>query len=185
MPDDTGPDQYGFTQLLAWLDPDKSAAGSKYERIRSDLIRVFSGRGCHEAEDLADRTIDRVLTVLPSIIDTYKGEPALYFYGTAKNIYREWLRRPPVQNVSAGTAFEPDEPDSAAYSCLESCLEKLRTSARELIVRYYDFDDDVRKNEARRSVAEGLGIGVGALHVRASRIRERLRSCVHSCVAGS
>jgi len=85
--------QEGFNTLLSWLDRNRETAGQKYEKIRRRLIRIFYGRGCFEAEELADETINRVIRKLPQLLDDYAGEPALYFYGVANNIYQEWLRK--------------------------------------------------------------------------------------------
>ncbi len=56
--------QAALDSLLAWLDPDRDRAGAKYEAIRTRLIKVFVCRGCPEAEDLADETINRVASKL-------------------------------------------------------------------------------------------------------------------------
>ena len=47
-------DRLAFDRLLVWLDPDRDAAGRKYEAIRARLIKVLSYRGCREAEEIAD-----------------------------------------------------------------------------------------------------------------------------------
>ncbi|HEY0047746.1 MAG TPA: hypothetical protein VGB68_00565, partial [Pyrinomonadaceae bacterium] len=52
--------QENFDVLLNWLDRNREIAGQKYEKIRRRLIRIFLGRGCFEAEELADETINRV-----------------------------------------------------------------------------------------------------------------------------
>ena len=56
-----------FDALLGWLDPNREVAGQKYEVIRRRLITIFSCRGCAEAEDLADETINRVASKLSAI----------------------------------------------------------------------------------------------------------------------
>jgi len=43
--------------LLGWLSTNEASAAEKYEKIRARLIRLFVGRGCYEAEMLADQTI--------------------------------------------------------------------------------------------------------------------------------
>ena len=48
-----------FDTLLDWLDPDRERAGHRYETIRLRLIKIFTSRGCPEAEELADETINR------------------------------------------------------------------------------------------------------------------------------
>jgi hypothetical protein len=53
MPANPSITQEGFELLLDWLDTKNESAGEKYEKIRGRLIRIFVGRGCHEAELLA------------------------------------------------------------------------------------------------------------------------------------
>src|SRR5215207_6031462 len=82
-----------FEHLLEWLDPDRERAGARYEEIRRALIKIFTTRGCAEPEDLADETITRVCRKVRTIAPTYVGDPANYFYGVAKNVHLEYLRR--------------------------------------------------------------------------------------------
>jgi hypothetical protein len=56
------------------------------------LIKIFVCRGCANAEELADETINRVVSKVQEIITNWQGDPALYFYKVAQNIYREWWR---------------------------------------------------------------------------------------------
>src|ERR1044071_2332912 len=65
--------QEDFDALLDWLDPDPNKAEIKYEDIRKRLVKIFAGRGCAEAEDLADETINRVTSRLHEIKDGFKG----------------------------------------------------------------------------------------------------------------
>ena len=81
-----------FHMLLDWLDSDREQAGRAYEKIRVRLVRILVGRGCYEAEDLADKTFDRVAKKIPEIRDKFDGDPAMYFYATSRNIFHEWLR---------------------------------------------------------------------------------------------
>lgn len=69
-----------FEKLLLWLDRDRESAGRAYEQIRLRLIKIFYARKCSVAEELADETIDRVAKKAASLLESYKGEPALYFY---------------------------------------------------------------------------------------------------------
>jgi len=43
-----------FDSLLSWLSDDRELAGTKYETIRTGLVRVFVSKGFNDAEDLAD-----------------------------------------------------------------------------------------------------------------------------------
>jgi DNA-directed RNA polymerase specialized sigma24 family protein len=177
--------QESFKILLGWLDTNDESAGEKYEKIRQRLIRIFVGRGCYEAEILADRTIDRVIAKVPQISDGYVGDPAAYFFGVAQKIHLEWLRskkrerEAPVIELTA-----PVEEEGADYPCLETCLEKLPEDSREMILEYYRGDKRV-KIDRRKELARKRGISIGALQIKASRIRAGLSKCVSDCVAAA
>ncbi|MFL6332467.1 MAG: RNA polymerase sigma factor [Pyrinomonadaceae bacterium] len=170
-----------FDQLLAWLDADPGRAADKYEAIRRKLITIFLNRGCDEAEDLADDTINRVATKVPSLQDNYVGEKAHYFYGVAKNVFKEHLRRcrrrlqtppPPTPRNELETPLE----------CLDECLAKLEPESRELILRYY-AEEKQAKIASHREMGTQLQVNAGALRARAHRIRVKLEKCVLECLA--
>ena len=168
-----------FEQLLDWLDQDRDHAGQKYEEIRRRLIKIFVCRGCIVPEDLADQTINRVATKLPEIIGGYVGNPALYFYGVANKIFLEYLRKMPAPPPLVPC---PEEEESdQRHGCLERCVEQLSAENRHLILIYYG-DEGRRKIDARRGLADKLGIGANALWIRAHRIREALRKCMGECL---
>jgi RNA polymerase sigma factor (sigma-70 family) len=168
-----------FDRLLAWLDSDREKAGVIYETIRCRLIKIFARRGCWEAENLADETINRVATKIESISTQYTGNPALYFYGVARKIHHEYLRlrqRPLPEFSPVPNPFEDEE-----YDCLDQCLEGVNVEDRDLILRYY-LEDKRDKIDHRRQLAEELGIAINALRIRAHRIRKPLKKCVQECV---
>jgi DNA-directed RNA polymerase specialized sigma24 family protein len=172
--------------LLGWLDGNVDSAAEKYEKIRQRLIRVFVGRGCHEAELLADRTIDRVIAKVPQINQDYVGEPAAYFYAVGNKIHLEWLRsqRREREVTFIELTADTEEEEGAEYGCLESCLDKLPRDAREMILEYYR-DEKRAKIERRKNLAQKLGVSIGALQIKASRIRSKLSSCVSDCVTAA
>lgn len=178
MATSTGLTAEEFNQLLGWLGEDRDAAARRYEQIRSRLIKIFVCRGCSAAEELADRTIDRVATKIQQIAAGYQGEPALYFYGVAEKIYLEHVKAssfslPPSVTVS------PDEVETK-YQCLEGCMDRLPARNRELILAYYGENQEGTMT-ARKDLAERFGLGANALWIRAHRIREGLRKCVSDC----
>src|SRR5262245_40413221 len=127
--------QEAFDQLLAWLNPDREAAGRRYEEIRRRLLKVFACRGCACPEDLADETINRVARKVAEIAPTYVGDPAHYFCGVAHNVYLESLRihepePPPKPDFS-------DESEDAYYECLERCMDQLSHRNHGLILEYF------------------------------------------------
>lgn len=172
--------QESFNQLLGWLAPNRELAAKKYEEIRNRLIMIFTGRGCYEAEELADETINRVTRRVPDIAGTYTGDQAFYFYGVAHKVHSEYLRKRPAPPPPP--PVEKSEDDEAKYNCLERCMTHLTKDNRELLLTYYQ-EERQAKIDARKELAERLNIPLNALRIRAFRLRERLRECVLECMA--
>jgi DNA-directed RNA polymerase specialized sigma24 family protein len=168
-----------FEALLCWLDPNREQAGIKYEQIRSGLISFFTGRGHCGAEDLADETINRVISRLHEVSAQVTGEPSRYFYGVARKIQLEYLRRK-IPNVRQELAVDSDQLE-LEYRCLEECMGKLSPENRALVLRYYEADGR-EKIEKRKILADELGIAPNALRIRAYRIRAALQKCLEKCV---
>ena len=172
-------DQNGFDKLLGWLGPDRDSAGRKYEEIRLKLIKIFARRGCVVAEELADETMDRVCYKAQRIVDDYIGDPALYFYGVAQNVYLEHIKKKPAQLILPPP--DPPEEKERRFACLHKCMEHLDPPSRELILLYYQHEKKA-KIEHRRKLAERLDIALNTLRMRAHRIKESLQKCVRECV---
>ena len=176
----------GFTRLLESLDPDREIAGQKYERIQRKLVWFFEWRGCAAAEELADKTIDRVTRRLIEGEEIRAKDPSVYFYAVAKNIAHEWWNaqkqpaRFPEQFASrfAVTSTQVDEAEER-FRCLDQCLEQLAPEARYLILEYYEARGQ-QKIENRRRLAVELRVSASALRLRAQRIREQLEKCVRT-----
>ena len=173
------PSDESFRKLLAWLDDDRDKAAEKYNRIYSRLVRIFAAKGCWEAEDLADETVNVVASRIDELIATYHGDPALYFYGVAKKIYQEWLKKlkPPPP--------PPAEPNRSEIEvrcrCLDECLAKLASTVEaEMAVRYHEGAGQARI-ENRKKIAGELGITVNALRIRICHLQARLRPCIEEC----
>ena len=180
--------QDAFDRLLDWLDADRNRAGTKYEEIRRRLIKVFIGRGCMAAEDLADETINRVAARIGNVARNYEGDPASYFYGVCQNVHFEYVRKkdvletrdfPGSNSVTLRTNLSDDcEPE---YQCLERCLGHLSNKNRDLVLRYYQEEKQAKIDERKLQALE-LGIAVNALRIRAYRIRIQLERCVLDCL---
>jgi DNA-directed RNA polymerase specialized sigma24 family protein len=174
-----GPTQETFERLLNWLDAERDRAGEKYEKIRLRLVRIFTCRGCCEAEDLADQTINVVAARIDWLIENYKGDPSLFFYGVAKKIYQEQFKKklPPVL---------PPPPDTTQVesecACLENCLkQELAVPDRQIVLRYHEKDKQEKIN-LRKQIAAELGITLNALRIRVHHIHSRLRPCIEQCL---
>ncbi|HEX8130142.1 MAG TPA: hypothetical protein VF527_13650 [Pyrinomonadaceae bacterium] len=172
--------QEHFNQLLLWLSPSREQAAKRYEEIRRRLITIFTCRGCQEAEELADETINRVTRRLPDIKDTYTGDQALYFYGVGHKVHQEYLRKRSAPLVPP-PPVEKSEEEDARYDCLEKCMMSLTQENRELLLNYYQ-EEKQTKIDTRREFAERLNIPLNALRIRVFRLRKILRACVLECL---
>ena len=173
-----------FQQLLNWLGPDRQRAGEKYESIRRALTELFENWSCDEADNLADETINRVLSKVRSVAPTYSGDPALYFYGTAKRVRYEYLRRPrPAPLIVDIRAVSPEdvEEKEQLHACLDGCLNVMPATDREVILEYYRGDKKT-KIAYRRYLGEQAGVSRNALRVRVYRLRVILEECIGKCL---
>ena len=66
--------------------------------------------------------------------------------------------------------------------CLEQCAARLSQGDQELMVDYYRYQGG-QKIETKRKMAEALGVTLGALRVRAFRLRQQLEDCITQCMA--
>jgi DNA-directed RNA polymerase specialized sigma24 family protein len=174
--------QETFEALLDWLDSDRERAGVKYEEIRTNLIKFFSGSSHSDAEALADETINRVARRLNEIQHQVYGERARYFFGVARKVQLEYMRR--KQPQAPPESVDDSDRVELEHRCLEECIAKLSAENRELVMRYYDAEGR-EKIEQRKLLAEKLGIAPNALRIRAYRIRAELQKCVKECVERS
>lgn len=185
------PNQEEFDALLAWLEPDRARAGEKYEEIRSKLIKILERRQCYAAEELADETINRVSHRAQQIAGSYVGDPALYFYGFLKNVYKEWLKwikeGPTNLDDVVLSAHEPAEDVELIHQYLDRCRQSLEDPEdRDLIVNYYEKEKRA-KIDHRKQLADSLGITLNSLRMRIHRINALLQKCIVECLndAGS
>lgn len=184
-----------FHQFLKWLDEGVDSGGQKYLEMRRRLVRYFDRKNCIPVDELADETLTRVARRLAEEGEIRDAVPAQYCYTVARFVFLEYQRRPARTQVSlemlpsvdrALPAAQPPSESQEAEShakrlqCLETCMNKLPSHHRELILEYYRGERRV-KIEVRRRLAERLGLTANALSIRACRIRERLEICVKAC----
>ncbi len=159
--------------LLAWLDPDRDAAGEKYEGIRKTLTRFFEWRRCLPSDEHADETIDRVARRIAAGEHVRSPDPRSYFYGVAKHVYRESLKERAKVDLLAAPLLAVAPDACQPLECVRDCLATLPTG-RELLERYY--------LEAREGLADSLGVTHNALRLRVFKEKQRLRACVERCL---
>jgi DNA-directed RNA polymerase specialized sigma24 family protein len=172
-----------FHNLLRWLDPDNERSVERYYSIRRGLVKIFEIRGCWEAEEMADLTIDRVIEKVDSVADSFDGDPAAFFFGVAKRVFLEFRRQP--VSIEYSQSFSPttegQEEPSPYLDCLDSCLAGLSPERHRLIISYYSYGEGQKIADRKRMAAEA-GLSIGALRLKAYRIRNALEKCIKHCL---
>ena len=174
-----------FDKFLLWLHPEREQAAEKYEAIRRRLVVIFGCKGCTDAEDLADETINRVIRRAQEMAETYQGEPAAYFITVANNLYLESAGRRASRlemRDDIPEVLPEDAEDERDYECLERCMERLTPANHDLVVQYYK-EEKKAKIDHRKKLANALGIGLNALRIRAHRVRAQLQVCIEECLS--
>lgn len=167
-----------FAKFLVWLDSDSEKAGEEYERLRFRLITFFSHRSCLFPEDLTDETLNRVILKIEKEIIENKSA---YFYGVAKYVYLESLRKEKSHlNIDEITVAENISKDSD--KCLEKCLNELSKENRELILDYYS-EEKQAKIELHKQISEKLNLSKTALRMKILGIKQKLKNCLEECVS--
>lgn len=182
--------------MLQKFDVDIDRAAEKYELTRSKLIKYFEARKCLLAFELTDETINRVARRLSEGEEIAANSLSGYFYGVARNVFKEHLNSPEKAMLSLdllqASNHLPEEPIEKNRSsseksdterlleCLDSCVAELADKDREIILTYYKGEAS-EKIENRRQIAKSFGMNLNNLRIRVFRIRERLEECVRRC----
>ena len=170
-----------FANFLGWLSPNEESAGEEYERLRFRLLTFFSQRKCSFPDELADETINRVILKIGE--ETIENRLA-YFYGVAKNVFLESLRKEKnhldIDEINVAT--KPQTEKSFSEECLDKCLNKLPDENRSLILDYFS-ESKSAKIELHKKISEGLEMSQTALRMRVMRIKQKLTICVKECMS--
>jgi len=181
-----------FQLLLATLHTDEAVAAEKYEMLRYKLTNLLTWRGCSEsdADELADRTLDRVAV---KIAEGERVENVAAYAGSvARFIWLEYSRKKKEDAVGDDlpeVAVAPDFPvledRDVRVECLRDCMAETvpNPTDRKIIIGYYDTEANEKNKHARKRLAESLGMTMNAMKVRACRLRDRLERCINDCVA--
>ncbi len=179
-----------FDDLLAWLNQDRELASSAYLNLRNSLLKIFAWNRCADPEGMTDETFDRVARQVPTLRETFIGNPRLYFYGVANNLIKEYRKKAKSHVPMEGVDLAGDPPQEIEEEtserrreCLSRCLRKLPKEKRELILTYYAKEKQA-KIIHRAEMARQLGVSIAALRVRMLRIRGNLEECIEQCLDG-
>lgn len=162
------------------LDADPNRSATAYEQLRHRTIALLQWWGAADAEDLADVTLDRVARKLEEQAVIKEGSLGAYVRGVARMVFYESRRRPRVRADDLPRLSPAPSTSAAALGCLDSCLDRLERSDRELVLGYYA---DGKAAEVRRRLAGERHFSMAALRVRAHRLRTQLEGCVRECTA--
>jgi hypothetical protein len=175
-----------FASFLFWLSPDQAHAAKKYLDLRQEIVKLFIRKGCAHADELADRTLDRVVGIAHLEPGKYSSAIALCC-GVARNVWLEYLREKTHESLEDDRIAAPQLADEdfseQNVRCLSYCLDQLSAQDRDLIVKYHQFQGR-EKIETRKQLADAYG-GLNKLRIATYRIRLRLHDCVSSCVQRS
>lgn len=175
-----------FASFLFWLSPDQAHAARKYLDLRQVIVKLFIRKGCAHADDLADRTLDRVVHIAYREPNKYRSAIALCC-GVARNVWLEYRREKTPESLEEDRIVAPqfveEDFSEQEVQCLNCCLDQLSARDRELIVKYHQFRGR-EKIEVRKQLADAYG-GLNKIRIAAYRIRLRLHDCVSSCVQRS
>src|SRR5262245_60526882 len=184
-----------FDSLLSHLGPDRESAARAYIEVRRALFTFFTMRGAASPDEMTAETINRVARRLNEGEQITTESPSNYFYGVARNVWRESLAKGNVlipladDNRAGDVQATPYDLMVGArerieieirHECLEKCLGRLDPEDRELIISYYQFSGG-EKIENRRKLAAHLGLSSNTLRQKIARLRSKLAECVTVC----
>lgn len=173
----------GFEQFLSLLDSDRTRAGELYEEIRTRLLKFFEWRGCAVAEELTDRTFNRVIGKLQAgeTIQNAQG----YSVGVARLVHLEYLREAERERqlfeqspVAADVkSFEEETTEALRVAAFEECFAALLPDQKRQLLAYHTGEKQERINN-RKALAAELGTPASSLRIRMFRLKAILEECV-------
>ncbi len=187
--------QAAFDHLLSCLGPDRESASRAYLELRRALFTYFAVQGATDSDQLADETFDRVARRLSEGQTIFTESPANYFYGVARNVWRESLAKAgtltqleeeTIPQISSTTrqdlllaSVETEIPEKC-LACLEKCLREFSAADREMLMEYYSHSGGA-KIEGRKMLALRLDVSLDSLRHRVARLKLKLASCIRRC----
>jgi len=167
--------QETFDKLLSHLEPDLPNSEARYKQLRLKMTKFFEWRHCNDSEELADETITRVVNQLAAGKEILAENPYAYFYGVAKNVYREFVRRQINKEKILDNLPEQTAPSQDWQDCRDQCLQKLPADKLELLQHYY------LNIKGREALAQQLNLTLNALRLKVHRLKKELRTCYEDC----
>lgn len=182
-----------FELLLNRLDGDALLAAEKYETLRLKIIKYLVWKGCpaSQSDALADDALDRVAGKIAQgeqieNLNAYTSQVVRFVWLEHARKHKEIVTGDgEMPEIGVAPDIEILQDPDLRLRCLRKCLAETVSNDddRMLIVGYYDADAGEKNKDARKNLAEKLGLTMTTLKVKACRIRERLERCINECVA--
>lgn len=176
--------QENFERLLTLLDPDRAAAGERYEALRHRLSDFFRYGMVEDPDSAADEVFDRAAAKLGEgvVIENVTS----YLTAVARFVRQEKWNEEKRQAAALRKMPVPDEPVPVEreHACLDNCLGSWIDADRQFLLDYYQGDGSKRIAK-RQQMAAAEKISLNALRNRALRLRARLEQCLHQCLSGN
>ncbi len=185
--------QKKFDNFLAWLDPNRDLAATRYVTIRGGLVKYFSRKTCHgdfncpHAEDLADETLDRVISKMDEVSLNNGAEPERRIFTFAKYLRLEHHRQPQFEPFPSDFVEKPSRKSGEAIEkeaesrCFDECLGELPFKDQRLVTEYFGHSGKERSRR-RQQQADDLGITLSNLRTTTCRMRKKLEECLRNCL---
>lgn len=178
-----------FRSFLHTISPEHSHAGEKYVELRERVERFFEWRECKNVEELTDIVFDRIIRKISQgeIVENAEA----YSVAVAKFVLLEYRREAAYRSeldddltIAASQVIESnsddDQKSSRRFECLDRCLEGLSGEDRNLLIGYFDTQEDTMI-ATRKTLATKAGITLNSLRIRISRLKTKLEKCVKDC----
>ena len=183
-------------KLLRFFHRDPLIAAEELLRCRQALIRRFAVERCHDAEDMASKTFERVVEALEKNPDRVITNIWAFISGVARNLIHETRRSWTLKEVPLDEISLTQEPRSVSleelelafsreedlWNCFKQCLNELSQTERETLVRYYDTELHEKLKEVRERMALSMGLSSSQLRKRTFNLRMELEACINDCL---
>jgi len=170
-----------FASLLGKLGNNPFESGVRYEALRSRLILYFTRKCMDFPEDLADNVLDRLTRRLSDGTEIASIEA--FALGIARHVALEQAGKPFQLQVLEDNFFDnipaaaPTQSGEEKIAGMERCLKCLAAADAELLESYY-LGDGGSLIQARKAIAEKLGVPPAVVRQRVFFIRKRLQKCM-------
>ena len=176
--------QPDFENFLTALDPNRERAAASYLRLRERLEKYFEWRDCGNPESLTDVVFDRIVQKIAQGAEI--GNAEAFCVSVAKFVLMEHRRAVSCEEELADIpGAESNNQDGSLaesrYRCLDKCLAGMPAQDGELLVSYFDTDQQTYISK-RRQLSDSMGLSANGLRIRISRLKAKLEKCLTKCL---